>query len=519
MHHLMKKAVCLIMAAALFINMGVICGYAKPAWPADSGILAEAGILMDLDSGTVMYGQNIHVPYAPASITKLLTALVVAENSSMNDIVEFSHDAVYNVEAGSGNKLNLEEGDKLSVENCLYVLLLLSSNQSANALAEHVAGSREEFVKMMNDKIRELGCNESNFANPSGLNDDNQFVTAYDMALIARAAFENETVLKVSSSLSHSIPATINNPDGASFRMEHRILITNDPTSVYYCEGAVAGKTGYTSVAGNTLVTCASRNGRNLVSVVLKGKQPQYYIDAKTLLDFGFDSFKNMNIAENERLLKEQEQVDIGGVLYSASELSIDKDAMITLPATADFSNAERNLVTTLPSGHPDHAVAILQYIYKERKIGSAYIYAENLLAVPATEAPAQGTGADGSLAAGGNGEGISGTGRNQMQDTSLTALSPEAEPDVKTGGPSSSSDFWLSWKAAVVVPVLLALAAGAALVMREKKREREEMERRRARRRQRILESGCSEEEFETLLQERFRKREEREAQSRSIK
>ena len=135
-----------------------LCAFAKPDWPLDTGCQSEAGIVMDMDSGAVLFAQNIHVQKYPASITKLLTALVVVENASMDDQVTFSHDAVYNVEDGSGNKLQLEEGDVLSVKDCLYVMLLQSSNQAANALAEHVAGSREAFAGMMNETAASLGC-------------------------------------------------------------------------------------------------------------------------------------------------------------------------------------------------------------------------------------------------------------------------------------------------------------------------------------------------------------------------
>ena len=254
LRHFCRKTAGFLLTAAILME-GTITAYAKPDWPSDVGILADSGILMDMDSGTVIFGQQIHQTFPPASITKLLTALVVAEHASLDDVVTFSHDAVYNVEAGSGNKLSLEEGDKLTVEDCLYALLLISSNQSANALAEHVAGSREAFVEMMNQKIAELGCQESHFANPSGLNDENQYVSAYDMGLIATAAFHNETVLAISSAKSHKITETINNPEGIGFKMEHRILMAGPDNPDYYCEGAVAGKTGYTSIAGNTLVT------------------------------------------------------------------------------------------------------------------------------------------------------------------------------------------------------------------------------------------------------------------------
>ncbi len=163
--------ICLV----LFLQAGVFPALAKPAWPNDVGIEGEAGIVIDEETGAVLFGQNIHLPFAPASITKLLTALVVIERcSSLDDVVTFSHDAVYNVEQGSSNPMALEEGDQITVRDCLYIMLLRSSNQAANALAEHIGGSREGFAAMMNEKIRELGCKESNFANPSGLNDENQ---------------------------------------------------------------------------------------------------------------------------------------------------------------------------------------------------------------------------------------------------------------------------------------------------------------------------------------------------------
>ena len=227
------------MAVSVLSSFSVL---ARPDWPSDTGIQSEAGIVIDMDSGTVLFGQNIHEQKIPASITKILTALVVIENSSMEDMVTFSHDAVYNVEEGSGNKLNLEEGDVLSVKDCLYVMLLQSSNQAANALAEHVAGSREAFADKMNEKALEIGCRESHFANPSGLNDDTQRTSAYDMALIARAAYQNEQLLEINSTVKASLPPTINNPEGRTYSMEHQLLSTEDPSGENYYPDAIAGQ-------------------------------------------------------------------------------------------------------------------------------------------------------------------------------------------------------------------------------------------------------------------------------------
>lgn len=169
------------------------------------------------------------------------------------------------------------------------------------------------------------------------------------MGLIATAAFRNETVLAISSAKSYKITETINNPEGIGFKMEHRILMAGPDNPDYYCEGAVAGKTGYTSIAGNTLVTYAAREGQNLVSVILKGTQPQYYVDAKALLDFGFASVKNLNISENETLLTGAQTVLIGDQTYQSSDLSMDDQAVITVPKEASFADVDSQIMTDIP--------------------------------------------------------------------------------------------------------------------------------------------------------------------------
>lgn len=466
----------------LTLTFGLVCfpAFAKPVWPSDTGIMAEAGIVVDADSGAVLFGQNIHVAYPPASITKLLTALVVAENASLDDMVTFSHDAVYNVESGSGNATGLEEGDILSVRDCLHILLLRSSNQAANALAEHVAGSCGGFVDMMNARIAELGCKESHFANPSGLNDDKQYVSAYDMALIAQAAFENDIVLEIGSTRTYKMPATINNPDGVTIAMEHRLLMAEDRSSQYYLEGAVAGKTGYTSLAGNTLVTYAVRDGRGVISVILKGTQPQYYYDGKTLIEFGFASFQNIPVAANEKFLNEQEQVEIKGVSYAAIDLYLDPDAVVTVPNGGAFSNVERSLVTDLSAESPDNAVAKLEYTYDERKVGEAYLYTSRQV-----------------------------TDENQPVVSMTDEISAEeSRADEKI----SSSVHWEVpdgfTKAVGIIVVLALIVLVVFLLWYRQKKECAAAARRRAMRRQRLRELGYKEEEFNRMVNERRQNR-----------
>ena len=470
----MKRLCGFFLTLALSCSLTAFPVFTKPDWPADTGVQSEAGIVMDMDSGAVLFAQNIHVQLPPASITKLLTALVVAEHASMDEQVTFSHDAVYNVESGSGNKLGLEEGDVLSVKDSLSVMLLQSSNQAANALAEHVAGSREAFADMMNEKAEALGCRESNFENPSGLNDEAQLTSAYDMALIGAAAFSDPEILEICSAKKATLPPTKNNTEGRTYSLEHKLVVTEDGTSEYYYPEAVAGKTGYTSLAGQTLVTYAVKDDRRQVAVTLKSTQKTHYSDTKTILDFGFKRFKNVNVAENEtHYITGEEPVEINGVSYLPSELYLDDTAVITLPNDAEFGDADQYLQTEIPENHPEGAVGRIIYSYNDRQIGVAWLYTTKALssaAEPSQEAPEQ------------------------------TDPSSSKEPSEKKG--ISLPDGRLIAGAGAAVLLLIAVCGIYAAVQQRKEKER--LARMKERRRKRLEEMGCSQDEFERLLNER---------------
>lgn len=488
----MKRIISLILCALMTITSPAVTAFAKPAWPADTGIESESGIVMDVDSKAVLFGQGIHIQKAPASITKLLTALVAVENSKLSDTVTFSNGAVYDVESGSGNKLALDEGDQLTVEDCLYLLLLQSSNQAANALAEHVAGSRDGFVDLMNEKVAELGLENSHFANPSGLNDDNQYTSAYDMALISIAAYENPTVLKIGSAKSWKIPATKNNPNGATFAMEHKLLTTTDPGSSTYFPYALAGKTGYTSIAGQTLVTYAEKDGRRLICVTLKSTAVTHYKDSIALLSFGFDRFSNINMLEHEQPLAGAGPFTIGGADYEASDLSISPTAAITLPAGAAITDTVRTVDTALPENHPDGAVGILTYSYDDRKVGQAYIISARKVVSDAT-APDN----DDSEAV-----------TASVADENASA---DKSPDKKSPDKEENADKKFSVPVKGILTAFVILAAGAAacggfyLYRKKKEEERQMLAERRRRRMQRLEEQGYSREEFDKLLERRL--------------
>lgn len=296
------------MKTRIHLTMGILAGIllTQNIWAQtlkEPVIESQAAVVMDMDSGEILYEKNGKEKLYPASIVKLLTALVTAEEGNLDDTVIFSYDAVYGVEEGSGNALQLETGDKLTVKDCMYAMLLKSSNQAANALAEYVAGSNDRFAEYMNEEAEELGCTDSNFVNPSGLNAENQKVTAENMAKIAAAAFANDTVREIASAKSYQLPPTINNPDGCFVEMEHQLLNGTD----YAYKYAYAGKTGYTAAAGNTLVTAAEKDGRNLVAVVLKSEMT-HYTDTIKLFNYGFAYLDELS---EEEEIKEAENTEV----------------------------------------------------------------------------------------------------------------------------------------------------------------------------------------------------------------
>ena len=250
-------------------------------------IASEGAVLMDAAAGTVLFSKNGDKQFYPASITKLMTALLVAENCNLDDKVTFSATATTNLEAGAVS-INMTAGDVMTVRQCLYALLLKSANEVGNALAEHVAGSNAKFAEMMNAKAAALGCTNTHLTNPHGLNDSNHYTTPLDMALIARAAFQNDVVKTVASTRTYTLPATIKNPSGLTVTIGHKMLNPNDAR---YYPGVIGGKTGFTSKAGYTLVTAVEKDGVRLIAVIMKSKST-HYTDTKALFDYGYELVK-----------------------------------------------------------------------------------------------------------------------------------------------------------------------------------------------------------------------------------
>lgn len=257
----------------------VFPGSAQTAAPV---VAAEGAVLINCSTGQILFEKNAHTPFYPASITKVMTALLTVENCNLTDVVAFSRTATTNLESGAVT-ISLTEGDQLTVKDSLYALLLKSANEVANGLAEHMGGSIDNFANMMNVRAAQLGCTGTHFVNPNGLNNAAHLTTPYDMALIARAAYANPVLSQISTTTAYQMPAT--KLSGAkTITMGHKMLYSTD--SRYY-PGMIGGKTGYTSKAGNTLVTCVERDGVRLVAVVMKAGGT-HYADTKAMLDYGF---------------------------------------------------------------------------------------------------------------------------------------------------------------------------------------------------------------------------------------
>ncbi len=267
--------------------------------PSAPSISSRSAFVIELNSGEVIFAKNENEDRYPASITKVMTALVVIENCDLEEEVTFSKASVTDIEDG-GHNWSFKEGEVLTVEQCLYGLMLNSVNECAYALAEHVGGSIEGFAAMMNEKAAELGCTNTHFVNPHGLNDPEHITTAHDMGLIFWAALENETFYTIDSTVSYKIPPTQKNPDGYSFTMHHKMMLKD---SGYYNETVKAGKTGYTSLAKHTLVTYAQSGDARLAVICMKEGTDgaTIYEDTKKLINYGFDNFslKDLNAQMN----------------------------------------------------------------------------------------------------------------------------------------------------------------------------------------------------------------------------
>lgn len=328
-----------------------------PNWPEGPGTYGEAAIVMEVGTGAILYAKNIDAHFYPASITKLLTALVAFENADLTDEVRVTEDSVNFLEWDDA-RINLKPGNKLSLKDAMYALLLASANDAAHAIGESVGENAghdyDWFIEQMNKRCKELGGENSNFVNTNGLHDENHYTCARDMALISRELFKYPEVFPIMQTLEYTIPKS-KTIDEHYFYQYHQMLM---PANANYYEYAIGGKTGYTDQALSTLVTMTDNDDMQLVCVVLKTHGVNVYPDTRHLCDYAYDNFHKVSVADNEK------SKDIEKILE-------DETGYVVLPDSVTFDQLDMKLT-------PDDATcqtsteATLEYYYKDQYVGMA---------------------------------------------------------------------------------------------------------------------------------------------------
>lgn len=329
----MKRKVLLL--TAFTVAFTYICGgsvaTAKTSSSAQASsaapeITAEAAIVADADSGYIYYQKNMHKKMYPASITKILTGIVAVENGNDSDVITVTKDAVKGITSDYAN-VALTPGEQITQEEALYTMFLASANDSANAVAYHIGGTMDNFVSMMNKRAKELGAVDSHFSNPSGMPDEKNVTSAYDMALITKKALHEPKVMKYFGATSYTMPPTNVRTESVVYRTLHKMM----KNTVYKYDGVIAGKTGYESMSGHTMVTVAKRDGRTLICVVLKSSTGRtVYKDTIALLDYTF-SLPAVGYAQDLESTENYLQVpSIMGALKSSALPSITAKPEVT---------------------------------------------------------------------------------------------------------------------------------------------------------------------------------------------
>lgn len=297
-------------------------------WPQGPKVSAETAIVMDLDSGEILYAKGIDEKRAPASTTKIMTSMLAIEKVPLDQQITFTNE-VNNIEAGSTH-IGIKPGETLTMEQSLYGILLASANEVSSGVAENIGGTVQAFVDMMNQRAKELGCENTHFVNANGLYSDDHYTTARDLAIISRAAFQNETFRNIIKTEYYIIPPTNITAEQRWLNNHHKMLVSG----AQHYDGCLGGKTGYTEKAGNTLVTYAERNGMRLVCVVLKDNL-YHYEDTKNLLDYAFNNFQKVPLSSytslESRLDAFGEYLKEQGMLPEAVQ-----DTALLLPSKAE---------------------------------------------------------------------------------------------------------------------------------------------------------------------------------------
>ncbi|MGH4125891.1 MAG: serine hydrolase [Clostridium sp.] len=315
---------------------------------------ADSVVLMDATTGTILYEKNKNSAYPPASTTKIMTILLVLEKCNLSDVVTVSK----NAEMTDGSKIYLFEGEKITVKELLYGLILASANDCAVALAEHVSGTTEKFAVLMNEKANSLGCKNTNFVNPNGLYDVKHKTSAYALALIMQELTKHEEYKKIATTPSYTMASTNKSVEKRPLWNGNRLIHKGDQ---YYYENCEGGKTGYTIQSKHSYIATASRNGQKLIVALVHDSKKTFFGDSISLLNYGFDNFELFKYFNAD---------------HEVSKLTLDDGTLIPLLASKDFYivKAKNSPPPSTPTIKTDQNNSNLATIAKGDKISKATI-------------------------------------------------------------------------------------------------------------------------------------------------
>lgn len=283
-----------------------ILSFVNVSLASEPNVASSAAILVEASTGKILYEKNAYEKMYPASTTKILTAILTLENCDLEEKATVSHNAVYSIPSGYVN-CNLQEGEEIPIKDLMYALMVKSANDAAVVLAEHIGGSVEGFANQMNEKAKQIGCQNTHFVNPNGIHNENHYSTAYDLSIMAQYGMKNEILRNYVATTTYTLPATNKYPN------RDRICITtNDmirPASKYYNEHVIGIKTGYTTEAKNCLISAANQNDTELICVVLHAGTnneglSERYIDTSALFQYGFSDFQFTNIVTENDIIQ-----------------------------------------------------------------------------------------------------------------------------------------------------------------------------------------------------------------------
>lgn len=335
---------------------------AEVYWPEGPSISTPSAIVIEVNSGAVLYEKNSDEVNYPASITKIMTALLALENCELDEIVTFSDDAI-NLNQGDTSHIARDYDEQMTMEQCLYAVMLESANECAYAVAEHVGkklgGDYSTFIELMNERAKAIGCKNTNFVNCNGLPDPDHKTSAHDMALISAEAYKNETFRIIVSTRSYRIAPTNKHSEITPLN-NHHAMISNYKTRQYLYEYCTGGKTGFTQAAGSTLVTFAEKEEIALVCVVMRTDSVSQYIDTTSLFEHCFQNFQSVSISDIGR--ETEGTSESKGIMNNhESFVKLDENAHVVLPVTADVSDVEMKLIH---KNLPENVIAQLRYTY-----------------------------------------------------------------------------------------------------------------------------------------------------------